>query len=87
MLERLLRLHQLFFGAPAREQDALRVLQRDGSQQILLGFLALDHALAQGSSASAVPSTRALIFAKALSRVVDVSSQKGEKPQSSVVPS
>lgn len=38
------------------------------------------------SSASFVPSTRALIFAKAVSRVVDTSSQKGENPQSSVVP-
>ena len=39
------------------------------------------------SSASAVPSTRLRIFAKALSRVVEVSSLNGEKPQSSVVPS
>jgi hypothetical protein len=33
------------------------------------------------------PSTRALIFAKAVSRVVEVSSLKGENPHSSVVPS
>ena len=39
------------------------------------------------SHASAVPSTRARIFANAVSRVVVVSSQNGEKPQSSVVPS
>ena len=38
-------------------------------------------------AASAVPSTRARILANAVSRVVDVSSLKGEKPQSSVVPS
>ena len=37
-------------------------------------------------SASKVPSTRDRIFAKAVSRVVDISSQKGENPQSSVVP-
>ena len=39
------------------------------------------------ADASAVPTTRARIFANAVSRVVDVSSQNGEKPQSSVVPS
>ena len=33
-----------------------------------------------------MPSTRARIFANAVSRVVEVSSQNGEKPQSSVVP-
>jgi hypothetical protein len=38
------------------------------------------------SSASFVPSIRALIFANAVSRVVDLSSQKGANPQSSVVP-
>ena len=37
--------------------------------------------------ASAVPSTRARIFANAVSRVVLVSSQNGENPQSSQVPS
>ena len=37
--------------------------------------------------ASAVPSTRARIFANAVSRVVVVSSQNGENPQSSQVPS
>lgn len=36
--------------------------------------------------ASAVPSTRARIFAKAVSREVETSSANGEKPQSSVVP-
>ncbi len=39
------------------------------------------------SCASSVPSTRERIFANAFSRVVEVSSQNGEKPQSSVVPS
>src|ERR1700680_4835864 len=39
------------------------------------------------SSASFVPSTRAFILAKAISLEVEVSSAKGEKPQSSVVPS
>ena len=39
------------------------------------------------SAASAVPSTRARIFANAVSRLVDVSSLNGENPQSSVVPS
>src|SRR5882724_146334 len=36
--------------------------------------------------AMSVPSTRLFTLAKAVSRVVDVSSAKGEKPQSSVVP-
>jgi hypothetical protein len=39
------------------------------------------------SSAKAVPFTRERIFANAFPRVVEVSSQNGEKPQSSVVPS
>ena len=39
------------------------------------------------SAASAVPRTRARIFANAVSRLVEVSSLNGEKPQSSVVPS
>ena len=39
------------------------------------------------SAASRVPSTRERIFAKAVSRAVERSSPKGEKPQSSVVPS
>lgn len=39
------------------------------------------------AAASAVPSTRAAILAKAISRDVEVSSAKGENPQSSQVPS
>jgi len=39
------------------------------------------------SAAILVPSTRAVIFAKAVSRLVTISSPNGEKPQSSVVPS
>jgi hypothetical protein len=39
------------------------------------------------AAASAVPSTRALILANAVSREVDVSSENGENPQSSHVPS
>ena len=42
---------------------------------------------ASAFAASAVPSTRARIFANAVSRVVESSSLNGEKPQSSVVPS
>ena len=38
-------------------------------------------------SASRVPAMRARIFANAVSRLVELSSQNGEKPQSSVVPS
>jgi hypothetical protein len=38
------------------------------------------------AEARSVPSTRARIFANAVSREVDVSSPNGEKPQSSVVP-
>jgi hypothetical protein len=39
------------------------------------------------SEARTVPSTRARIFANAVSRLVEVSSLKGANPQSSVVPS
>src|SRR5579864_2392567 len=47
------------------------------------GYLNTSHEI----FSSLVPSTRLLIFAKAVSRDVDVSSANGEKPQSSVVPS
>ena len=87
-LQRFLRADQLLLGALAREEDALRVLQRDGAEQLLfvVSSLAIDSPPIS-SAASAVPSTRARIFAKAVSRVVDVSSLNGENPQSSVVPS
>src|SRR6266540_7367586 len=39
------------------------------------------HATPSSLAAKTVPSTRARILAKAVSRVVDVSSPKGEKPQ------
>ena len=45
------------------------------------------YAIPSALDASAVPSTRDLIFPNAVSRLVEVSSQNGEKPQSSVLPS
>src|SRR6202040_351292 len=76
-----------FFGALPREKDALGILQGHGPHQFLLVVLLLHHPPPSISAASTVPSTRARIFSNAVSRVVEVSSQKGENPQSSVVPS
>lgn len=45
------------------------------------------HSLSNCRAASFVPATRTRIFSKAMSRDVEVSSAKGEKPQSSVLPS
>ena len=86
-LQCLLRPDELLLGALAREQDALGVLQGDRAQQLLLVLVCCTIGLRGSVAASAVPSTRARIFANAVSRVVDVSSQNGENPQSSVVPS
>jgi hypothetical protein len=80
------RVRQARVEAVARLEDAARVLQRDRAE--LLVLVTLGHqSTPSACDASAVPATRAWIFAKATSRVVEVSSQKGEKPQSSVVPS
>ena len=86
-LEFLLRLKQFLLRSSPGEQDRVRGLERGGMEQLLLAFVTLHHPSPIASEASAVPSTRALIFAKAVSRLVEVSSLKGEKPQSSVVPS
>ena len=85
-LQRLLRAEELLLRPLASEQDALRVLDRDGPEELL--FLVGRHYLPPiASQASRVPSMRARIFSNAVSRVVDVSSENGAKPQSSVVPS
>ena len=79
---------ELPLGLLAGEEDGPGVLERDGPEPPLLVVVAGRHHPTPSSfDARAVPSTRARIFAKAVSRVVDVSSQKGANPQSSVVPS
>src|SRR4029077_7507713 len=70
----------------AGKEDALGVLQGDRAQQFLFLFCPFHHWPPRISAARVVPSTRARIFSNAVSRVVVVSSQKGENPQSSVVP-
>ncbi len=77
---------QLLLGALPLDQNAGRVLQRYRTQRTLFVFHWFRHR-ASPSDASAVPSTRARILAKATSRLVESSSQNGAKPQSSVVPS
>ena len=73
--------------APARREDR-RARSRSATLRSLLFLVAgFQSAPPSAAAASAVPSTRARIFANAVSRVVEVSSQNGEKPQSSVVPS
>ena len=84
-LQPLRLLPQLLFGATARQKDALGILQGDSSEPLFLFFCRHDEPLSF-SQASAVPSTLARIFANAVSRLF-VSSQKGENPQSSQVPS
>src|ERR1700730_1237737 len=73
-------------GAPTCRQNAGCILQGNRSQQLV--FVALRGHLSPpiSCSASFVPSTRARILANAVSRLVEVSSLKGENPQSSVVP-
>src|ERR1700675_716077 len=83
----LLRSQQLALGALARGADAFGILQGRGAQQLLFPFIGFHQRMPNASAASAVPRTRARILANAFSRVVDVSSQNGENPQSSVVPS
>ena len=70
-------------SALARDEDALGVLQGDRAEPLLLVVLLRHHSPPSLSAASRVPSTRARIFSNAVSRVVVVSSQKGENPQSS----
>ena len=78
--------NEFLFRTLARQQNGAGVLNGDRAQQFV--FVGVRHHLPSMScAASAVPSTRARILAKAVSRLVDVSSQKGENPQSSVVPS
>src|SRR5713101_49013 len=74
-------------GAPACAENALCILQDDRPQQLVLLSLGDHRRPPRSSSASFVPTTRARILAKAVSRLVEVSSLKGENPQSSVVPS
>jgi hypothetical protein len=69
--------------ALARLEDDLRVLQGDGTELFVLVVQSRHQRPPIGSAASAVPSTRALTFAKAVSQVLMVLSQKSEKPQSS----
>src|SRR3954471_5501457 len=71
----LLGADQLLFGALTRENDAGRILQGGGLKQLV--FVASHQPPAIMSAAMAVPSTRAVIFANAVSRLVEVSSLKG----------
>ena len=83
-----LRGPERLLGAPEpRRVDALRVLEGDRSQLRVLVVASIPQRPPSTRAASAVPSTRARILANAVSREVEVSSQNGEKPQSSVVPS
>src|ERR1700704_1231046 len=86
-----LGVRQISFVAPlgtlAGDENAAGILQGNRSQQFILGSLRRHLLPPIIFSASAVPATRALILAKAASRVVEVLSLKGENPQSSVVPS
>ena len=84
--QRRLRLAQRLLGPLPRLQHAPRVLQADRAQQLVFVVVRGHGATPSTRAAMRVPSTRAAIFAKATSRLVDVSSLKGEKPQSSVVP-
>src|SRR4030081_1209123 len=86
-LQRLLRADQVLLGALACGQNAFRILHRNRAEQLFLVVVHLHYLPAIISAARAVPSTRARIFSKAVSRLVEMSSQKGENPQSSVVPS
>src|SRR5919112_1962146 len=85
-LQRLLGLDEFAFGALSRTENASGVLKRNRAQQLLFAIFCC-HQRSSISDASAVPRTRARILANAVSRLVDVSSLKGENPQSSVVPS
>jgi len=62
----------------------LAVASRPGKPALMMVSVAILAALAAHAQGS--PSTRLLTFAKAVAREVDVSSAKGEKPQSSIVP-
>src|SRR5262249_50541907 len=77
--------NQFFFRLLAGQKNATGVLQSHRAKQLF--FTGVVHEPPPSAfAASSVPSTRALILANAVPRVVEVSSQKGEKPQSSVVP-
>src|SRR5207245_9289801 len=74
-------------GTLARGEDARGILQCDRAQELVLVISRGHERPPTASPARAVPRTRASILAKAVSRLVDVLSKKGAKPQSSVVPS
>src|SRR5262249_6057172 len=86
LLQRLLGPPELLLGALARREDRGRVLERRGAVELRL-VATVHHATPSSRLASAVPSTRARILPNATSRGRDTSSQNGENPQSSVVPS
>ena len=90
----LLRFRQVrvstLLGALTRDENAGRVLQRHRSQQRILVIIHRHHCTPRSVAASAVVvpgQPRAPIFAKAVSRLVEMLSKNGENPQSSVVPS
>src|SRR5688572_21379496 len=79
--------NQFLFSTLTCEENTVGVLHGNREQQFFLIVVGLHYRPPIRSAARAVPRTRARIFAKAVSRLVDVSSLKGENPQSSVVPS
>ena len=83
----LLRPQQILLRPLAGSHDAAGVLQRHCAQPLILVVEPGHYRPPSTRAASAVPATRARIFANAVSRLVEVSSENGEKPQSSVVPS
>src|SRR6267378_1318447 len=87
LLQRLLRLEQFLFGTLTCDENAAGILKGDRSNQVVLPLVSRHSRPPRNLSVSLVPSTLALILAKAVSRLVEVSSLKGENPQSSVVPS
>src|SRR3569833_435491 len=80
-------LQQCLLGAPARDDDTFGILEYGQPELLIFLFVAAHYAAPSSAAARAVPTTRARILAKAVSREVEVSSLNGAYPQSSEVPS
>jgi hypothetical protein len=76
LLRHLLGPEHLLLGSLASGENALRVLESDRAEKLLL-LVPMHYRAPRTSAAIAVPTTRARIFAKAVSRLVDVSSLNG----------
>ena len=86
-LERRLGGKQLPLGPLPRVENGFDILERSCPDLLVFLVVVFHNYLLSIASAKAVPATRARILANARSREVDLSSQNGAKPQSSVVPS